>query len=174
MGLPEYPVEYFRGTSPLLDNDECWHRRGISDCPHCGADYKGKQYAIWEKLPYVTQMIFEPKYRKKARVITISYCPKCHMPSWVHKEFRFLLLFGPDEDSPFDLERVKIESDKLIKHAKEEWDNSICKVCKIKKKEIHEDKYGYWISCSSPNGSRMGPPEQPDEKPAYKCTRFKK
>lgn len=168
-----FEVEYFRHSSPLLDSQDCWHRIGVSSCPHCGKDYQPSD--IWEQSPNLIQLIFEPKYRKMGYVVTVSSCPNCKQLSWCHRDLDFWIHhiefqkeYTPDKVCDIDVKKLKEERDRLIKEKEDEWNRSLCKKCAVKK-EVKREKYYTTIKCDG----RMGPPSMPDEEPPFLCQRFK-
>lgn len=173
-------IEYFRGTSPLLEGLS-WHhghREGIWDCGICGADYYNDM-AIFDRKPYLLQVIFEPKWYKRGCIITLSSCPKCGEVQWVHREIesfsRWLRSLKETNDPRYNdydedlLERLEPEVI-LMQRGKADWDNSLCKQCLVKK-EVKEDRFAYTVDCKDKGWSRMGSPVMPTEK--YPCEKFR-
>lgn len=170
----EFPVEYFHNFSPLLDNQDCYHRRGITNCPHCGEDFK--DLWTWEKSPHLIHVIFDlRRFYKKGHFLTVSSCPKCKQLSWCHGDLdwtihhiEFNKTYAPDDTIAIDIEKLKEERIRWTNEIKEKWDNSLCKRC-VQEKTVDEDKYGFYIKCDG----RWGPPAMSDEQPPHRCTSFK-
>lgn len=176
-------IEYFTRTSPLLDRQDCWHRIGVSDCPHCGADYHGKDLYIWDKYPHVAHVIFEAKYRKIGMFVVVSTCPKCHKLSWVHHEYDSIIravecdlecLPESERRLMYDLDKLKEARAKILKKLDDEWNRSLCKKCvNLNQDKLELKRKGYTYYNHTECDGRSGPPAQPDEDEPFKCKRFK-
>ncbi len=116
-------------------NFECiTHRIGVWDCPECG---QGELEDVdqWYLPESLKAVVLKSSHSKANSAIVISECQKCFKKSWVHRELKLFI----NEDS-----EVYKYSKKLIKALKEElkervdkgkkqWEESLCKTCKVKK-----------------------------------------
>lgn len=162
-------IEYRRGNVGL---DYRAYRKGVSDCPFC--DFvenilarKGRPKTIrWFSKSQVRFVYFidDGNFYKKGEAIVVSECPKCFKNSFHHWGLKSLF-----HEKWADNKKIEDEIQRLQQLTLDEWDTSLCKICSVPKK-INMNPFGFYVVCDG----RMGPPQQPDEKEPFLCTRFKK
>lgn len=156
-------IEYRRGDVGL---DYHAYRKGVFDCPFCDFVQKYGATERWFSTSQVRAVHFIAggNLSKKGRAIIVSECPKCFKNSFHHAELTMIL-----RKKWVDKEKVEAEIQMLQQRTLDEWDTSLCKICSVPKK-INMNPFGFYVVCDG----RMGPPQQPDEKEPFLCTRFKK
>ena len=161
-------IEYRRGDVGL--NYQAY-RKSISCCPFCDFEevwqtskWKAKTVQ-WFARSQVRAVYFidDGFLYKKGQAIIVSECPECFKNSFHHWSIDSLL----HEDWVLK-EKIEAEISRLQKLTLAEWYSSLCRRCAVPK-QLDMDQFGFWVRCSG----RSGPPEQPDEEEAYRCTKFK-
>lgn len=115
------------------------HRRDFETCPSCGYHMCGED---WEGV--VVALILEPRDYHAGCVAISSECPKCFEKSWIHYP---MSIFPYKEIWPEGwIEAVEKKEKEILDQAKKDWDESLCKKCKLLNKRS-DVLYQAWKSC---------------------------
>lgn len=121
----------------------------VRECPHC--EERPEDSCDWFRPENVREVAtdYKVQFGKASAVFVASECQKCFKVSWLHGEFGFLNSCFELYDWPADIRRkITAEKERRLSTGKDQWEISLCRICKVKK-EVSWDYYYPYVSCEA-------------------------